>query len=203
MNHLSENTLSGYTPPIAKAQRAAMKAQKPCCIWLTGLSGAGKTTIANQLERDLYETGYHTFVLDGDRCRSGISRDLGFSQVDRDENVRRIAEVAKLFVDAGLIVIVSLISPLIEQRRYARSIFEASEYMEIFVNTPLSVCEARDCKGLYKKARQGIISDFTGVSSPYEPPLDSDLSLDGTVSPSELVQIIRLKLATFWSAEKA
>ncbi|RUO98802.1 adenylyl-sulfate kinase [Hyphomicrobium sp.] len=179
---------------ISKQDRAQAKGQKPCCLWMTGLSGAGKTTVANLLDKTLHLAGAHCFVLDGDRCRTGLCRDLDFSEEGRMENVRRIAEVAKLMVDAGLIVIVSLISPLMSQRTLARQNFEDGEFFEVFVNTPLSVCEGRDVKGLYRKARQGIIPQFTGISSPYEPPLDPEIELDGRESPEELVEVIKRKL---------
>jgi adenylyl-sulfate kinase len=179
---------------IAKDDRAQAKGQKACCLWFTGLSGAGKTTIANLLDQTLHNAGQHTFVLDGDRCRTGLCNDLDFSEAGRMENVRRIAEVAKLMVDAGLIVIVSLISPLIAHRDAARKIFDDGEFLEVFVNTPLSVCEERDAKGLYKKARQGIIREFTGISSPYEPPLDAEIELNGRTHPEELVATIHERL---------
>jgi adenylyl-sulfate kinase len=179
---------------ISKRERAEAKGQKACCLWLTGLSGAGKTTIANLLDHRLHLSGRHSYVLDGDRCRTGLCRDLDFSETGRLENVRRISEVAKLMVDAGLIVIVSLISPLASQRALARANFDAGEFLEVFVNTPLSVCEGRDAKGLYAKARQGIIPEFTGVSSPYEEPVNPEVELDGRATPDELVAIIRRAL---------
>jgi adenylyl-sulfate kinase len=129
-------------------------------------------------------------VLDGDRCRDGICRDLDFSSVGRTENVRRISEAAKLMVDAGLIVIVSLISPLASQRQMARQLFEQDEFLEVFVDTPLKICEARDAKGLYRKARQGLIPNFTGISSPYEPPKDAEVVLDGARQPADLIETI-------------
>jgi adenylyl-sulfate kinase len=189
-----ERNLLWQESPVSKQDRAQAKAQKPCCLWITGLSGAGKTTIANLLDKNLHLAGAHSFVLDGDRCRTGLCRDLDFSEEGRMENVRRISEVAKLMVDAGLIVIVSLISPLISQRALARRNFDDSEFFEVFVNTPLSVCESRDVKGLYRKARQGIIPQFTGVSSPYEAPLDPEIELDGRETPEELVEVITREL---------
>lgn len=175
---------------ITKVHRADLKAQRACCIWFTGLSGAGKTTLANLLDETLYASGRHTFVLDGDCCRNGICSDLDFSSEDRMENVRRISEVAKLMVDAGLIVIVSLISPLIEQRQKARQIFDQDEFIEVYVDTPLATCEKRDAKGLYKKARQGLIPNFTGISSAYEPPKNPEIVLNGSSCPDELVDRI-------------
>ncbi len=178
---------------VTKHHRSLIKSQKACCLWFTGLSGAGKTTIANLLDEALFDAGNHTFVLDGDRCRNGVCSGLDFSPEGRMENVRRISEVAKLMVDAGLIVIVSLISPLVAQRERARKLFEPGEFLEVYLDTPLAVCEKRDAKGLYKKARQGLIPNFTGISSTYEPPSNPELQLDGRGEPQELVnEILRL-----------
>ena len=163
---------------LDKAARAAALGQRPRCIWLTGLSGAGKTTIANLLEKRLHDEGRHTYVLDGDNVRNGLNRDLGFSARDRDENIRRVAEVAKLMVDAGLIVIVAFISPFRAERAMARALFEPGEFIEAFVDAPLEECERRDPKGLYRKARRGELKDFTGIDSPYEPPEAAELRLD-------------------------
>lgn len=173
---------------ITKIERSELKAQNARCIWFTGLSGAGKTTLANLLDETLYKSGHHTYVLDGDRCRDGICNDLDFSHAGRMENVRRVSEVAKLMVDAGLIVIVSLISPLIAQRQQARKLFEPGEFIEVYLNTPLATCEKRDAKGLYKKARQGLIPDFTGISSAYEPPESAEIVLDGQAPLSDLLE---------------
>ncbi|HXF75389.1 MAG TPA: sulfate adenylyltransferase subunit CysN [Methylomirabilota bacterium] len=155
---------------VTKAARAEMKRQRPRCLWFTGLSGSGKSTIANLLEKRLHADGKHTYLLDGDNVRHGLNRDLGFTEADRVENIRRVAEVAKLLVDAGLIVIVSFISPYRAERRFARSLFEDGEFIEVFVDTPLEECERRDVKGLYAKARRGELVNFTGIDSAYEPP---------------------------------
>jgi len=163
---------------VNKAARAALKSQKPACIWFTGLSGSGKSTIANLLEKRLHAEGRHSYLLDGDNVRHGLNRDLGFTEADRVENIRRVAEVAKLMVDAGLIVIVSFISPFRSERDFARSLFESDEFYEVFVDTPIEECEKRDVKGLYARARQGKIANFTGIDSPYESPLTPSIRLD-------------------------
>ena len=155
---------------LNKAARAAQKHQTPICIWFTGLSGSGKTTIANLLDQRLHADGKHTYLLDGDNVRHGLNRDLGFTEADRVENIRRVAEVAKLMVDAGLIVLVSFISPFRSERRMARSLFAEGEFVEVFVDTPIEECERRDVKGLYAKARRGDLKNFTGIDSPYESP---------------------------------
>ncbi len=164
---------------VDKASRALLKGQKPCCLWFTGLSGSGKSTIANVLENKLHQAGHHTYLLDGDNVRHGLNRDLGFSDADRTENIRRVAEAAKLMVDAGLIVMVSFISPFRADRRLARSLFEGDEFVEIYVDTPLEVCEERDIKGLYAKARAGEIKNFTGIDSAYEVPESAEIVLAG------------------------
>ncbi|MCM8595338.1 sulfate adenylyltransferase subunit CysN [Accumulibacter sp.] len=155
---------------LNKATRAAQKNQTPRCIWFTGLSGSGKSTIANQLEKLLLAEGRHTYLLDGDNVRHGLNRDLGFTEADRVENIRRVAEVARLMIDAGLIVLVSFISPFRSERAMARDLFAESEFVEVFVDTPIEECERRDVKGLYAKARRGELKNFTGIDSPYEPP---------------------------------
>src|SRR6185437_9346610 len=162
---------------IDKAARASLKAQKPCVLWFTGLSGAGKSTIADLVEQSLTRQGRHTVILDGDNVRHGLNRDLGFADEDRVENIRRVAEVAKLMVEAGLIVLVSFISPFRAERQMARELFGKGEFLEIFVDTPLEECERRDPKGLYRKARQGLITNFTGIDSAYEAPPQPELSL--------------------------
>ena len=179
---------------IDKFNRSEAKNQKPCLIWFTGLPGSGKSTIGDKLEQKLTEFGKHTYLLDGDNLRNGLNKDLGFSNTDRYENIRRVSEVGKLMVDAGLIVIACFISPFKNEREKARKIFEPGEFYEIYLNTPLNVCEERDPKGLYKKARLGTLKNFTGIDSVYEKPTNPELELD-TInhSPDELVnQIISL-----------
>ena len=176
---------------IDKAARANLKEQKPCVLWFTGLSGAGKSTIANTLERRLHSMGRHTYMLDGDNIRHGLNKDLGFTDADRVENIRRVAEAARLFVDAGLIVMVSFISPFRSERRMARDLFQEGEFIEIYIDTPLEVCEERDPKGLYRKARAGLITNFTGIDSLYEPPENAELKLDTSkTSPETLAEVV-------------
>jgi bifunctional enzyme CysN/CysC len=163
---------------VDKRLRSALKAQRARVLWFTGLSAAGKTTIATLVEKRLHALGYHTFLLDGDDVRHGLSRDLGFTDADRVENVRRVAEVAKLMVDAGLIVLVSLISPFRAERKMARELVEPGEFVEVHVDTPLAEAERRDPKGLYAKARRGELLHFTGIDSPYEPPDSPELRLE-------------------------
>ncbi|GAB5381552.1 MAG: adenylyl-sulfate kinase [Aliiglaciecola sp.] len=162
---------------VDKKRRAQAKNQKPAVIWLTGLSGSGKSTIANLLEKKLAEAGKHTYLLDGDNVRHGLCGDLGFSNSDRVENIRRISEVAKLFVDAGTIVLTAFISPFKTDRDFCRSLLGDNEFIEVFVDTPLEECEKRDPKGLYQKARQGDIKDFTGIDSSYEAPESAEITL--------------------------
>ncbi len=165
---------------VDKPARANLKHQKACVLWFTGLSGAGKSTIANALEKKLFGLGRHTYLLDGDNVRHGLNRDLGFTDADRVENIRRVAEVSKLMVDAGLIVLVSFISPFRAERELARNLLQPGEFFEVFVDTPLDDAEKRDPKGLYKKARRGEIRNFTGISSPYEAPQNPELRIDTT-----------------------
>jgi bifunctional enzyme CysN/CysC len=170
---------------VHKAAHAGMKGQKPCVVWFTGLSGAGKSTIADMVERKLHAEGRHTYLLDGDNVRHGLNRDLGFTDADRVENIRRVAEVSGLMVDAGLIVLVSFISPFRAERQLARERVEADEFIEVHVDTPLHVAEARDVKGLYKKARSGLLPNFTGIDSPYEPPEAPELRVDTTTMTAQ------------------
>lgn len=159
-------------------ERRRLLNQSPCTIWLTGLSGSGKSTLAFLLERYLIEKGRACYVLDGDNIRHGLNRDLGFSDQDRTENIRRIAEVARLMNDAGLIVITAFISPLRNDREMAKAIISDQVFKEFYVSTSIEICESRDPKGLYQKARQGLVKDFTGISAPYEPPSSPDLVID-------------------------
>ena len=170
---------------VDKNVRSALKGQKACVLWFTGLSGSGKSTIANLVEKQLYALGRHTYMLDGDNVRHGLSRDLGFADTDRVENIRRVAEVSKLMVDAGLITLVSFISPFRAERRLARDLLEHDEFLEVFVDTPLEEAEKRDPKGLYKKARAGEIKNFTGISSPYEKPENPEVRIDTTQMTAE------------------
>jgi bifunctional enzyme CysN/CysC len=176
---------------VTKATRAAAKNQKPAVLWFTGLSGAGKSTIANLVEKKLLSLGHHTYLLDGDNVRHGLNKDLGFTPEDRVENIRRVAEVSKLMVDAGLITLVSFISPFRAERQLARDLLQPGEFIEIYVSTPLEVAEERDVKGLYAKARAGELKNFTGVDSPYEAPENPDITIDSSeATPDALAQLI-------------
>jgi bifunctional enzyme CysN/CysC len=176
---------------ISKKSRSDLKDQEAKILWLTGLSAAGKSTIASLVDARLHALGKHTYLLDGDNVRLGLSKDLGFSDADRVENIRRVAEVAALMVDAGLIAIVAFISPFRRERAMARRLVVPGEFVEIFVDTPIAVAEARDPKGLYKKARRGELKDFTGIDSPYEPPEDPEIRIDTTlVSAQEAAEQI-------------
>ena len=170
---------------VDKAARAAQSSHRPAVVWLTGLSGAGKSTIANIVESKLHTLGVRTYLLDGDNVRHGLNRDLGFTDADRVENIRRIAEVSALMVDAGLVVLVSFISPFRAERQLARDCVEDGEFIEVHVDTPLAVAEERDPKGLYAKARRGELTNFTGIDSPYEPPIDPELRVDTGATTAE------------------
>uniref|UniRef100_UPI0037847B9E adenylyl-sulfate kinase n=1 Tax=Phenylobacterium sp. TaxID=1871053 RepID=UPI0037847B9E len=176
---------------VDKAARSAAKGQKARVLWFTGLSGAGKSTIANLVEKRLHAEGRHTYLLDGDNVRHGLNKDLGFTEEDRVENIRRVAEVSKLMVDAGLVVLVSFISPFRAERRLARDLMGEREFVEVFVDTPLSVAEDRDVKGLYKKARAGELKNFTGIDSPYEAPENAEIRIDTTaMTPEEAAEMV-------------
>ncbi len=180
---------------VDKTARAAAKGQKPGVLWFTGLSGAGKSTIANLVEKKLHAMGRHTYLLDGDNVRHGLNKDLGFTEADRVENIRRVAEVARLMVDSGLIVLTAFISPFRSERAMARSLVGASEFIEIHVDTPLAVAEDRDVKGLYKKARRGEIANFTGITSPYEAPENPELRVNTTnTTPEQVADQVITKL---------
>jgi adenylylsulfate kinase len=160
---------------VTKEERAALKGQKPCILWFTGLSGSGKSTVANAVESRLIELEKHTYLLDGDNIRMGLNKGLTFSDEDRVENIRRIGEVSKLFVDAGTIVLTAFISPFQKERDVVRDLVGEGEFIEVFIDTPLTICESRDPKGLYEKARKGEIPNFTGISSPYEAPVKPEI----------------------------
>ena len=181
---------------VNKSARADLKGQRPCILWFTGLSGAGKSTIANLVEKRLLSTGSHTYLLDGDNIRHGLNNDLGFTEADRVENIRRVAQVARLMVDAGLIVLVAFISPFRSERRMARELVAAGEFVEVFVDTPLAEAERRDVKGLYRKARRGEILNFTGIDSPYEVPENPEIRIDTlSTSAEQAAGLIVAKLA--------
>ncbi|CAH6904031.1 adenylyl-sulfate kinase [Vibrio chagasii] len=166
-----------HNSTVTHADRVALKQQRSVCLWFTGLSGSGKSTVANAVESKLLQMGKHSYLLDGDNVRHGLNKDLGFSDTDRIENIRRIGEVAKLFVDAGNIVLTAFISPFISDRKQVRDLMQDGEFLEVFVDTPLEVCEQRDPKGLYKKARAGEIKHFTGIDSEYQAPLNPEVHL--------------------------
>ncbi len=160
---------------VSQKQRSILKQQKPCILWFTGLSGSGKSTVANAVENLLFGMNKHTYLLDGDNVRQGLNKGLGFSEADRVENIRRVGEVANLFCDAGLIVVTAFISPFEKDREMVRRMAMQGQFVEVFIDAPLSVCEQRDPKGLYKKARAGEIKDFTGIDSPYDVPLNPEI----------------------------
>ena len=173
----ANNNIHPYPLVATQATRAALKGQRPCVLWFTGISGAGKSTIANLVEQQLLAAGRHTYLLDGDNIRHGLNSDLGFTDQDRAENIRRIAEVARLMTDAGLIVLTAFISPFRQEREMARALFKPGEFIEIHVDTPLAVAEAHDPKGLYKPARAGQLKNVTGIDSPYEAPEKPEIHL--------------------------
>lgn len=172
------NNIVWHKHKVEKLDRSKQKKQKPCILWFTGLSGAGKSTVADAVEQKLFELGHHTYLLDGDNVRHGLNKDLGFSDADRVENIRRIGEMAKLFADAGLIVMSAFISPFRSDRKLVRDLVEEKEFVEVYISTPLSTCEQRDPKGLYKKARSGQIKNFTGIDSEYEAPVSAEVTLN-------------------------
>ena len=174
---MSNKNIVWHDHHVTKEERVNIKNQKPCILWFTGLSGSGKSTVANAVESRLVELQKHTYLLDGDNIRMGLNKGLGFSDEDRIENIRRIGEVSKLFVDAGTIVLTAFISPFQKERDTVRSLVKEHEFIEVFVDTPLEVCEARDPKGLYQKARNGEIPNFTGISSPYEAPTKPEIHI--------------------------
>lgn len=176
---------------VSQKERSDLKEQKPMLLWFTGLSGSGKSTLADALERALFQRNMHTYLLDGDNVRGGLNNNLTFSPEDRTENIRRIAEVANLMLDAGLIVLASFISPYREDREMVKRIVGYKNFIEVYVNTPIEICESRDVKGLYAKARAGEIKNFTGVDAPYEPPIAADIEIDTSqISVEDAVSLI-------------
>lgn len=180
---------------VSPSEHAALMGQRPTVLWFTGMSGAGKSTLAGRVERRLHQVGHYTYLLDGDAVRMGISKDLGFADADRAENIRRAAEIARLMVDAGLIVLAAFISPFRTEREAARSMFAAGEFMEIYVDAPMAVLEARDAKGLYRRARLGEIKNFTGIESRYEAPEKPELRIDTSqLATEEAADVVMAKL---------
>ncbi len=176
---------------INKTHRATQKFQKPCLLWFTGLSGSGKSTVAGAVDELLLELNYHSYLLDGDNVRYGLNKDLGLSDVDRQENIRRIGEMSRLFVDAGLIAISAFISPFANDRKQVRDLLDTDEFIEVYISTPLEICEQRDPKGLYVKARKGEIKNFTGIDGTYEVPVNPEITVDTTKdSPRECAEQI-------------
>ena len=174
---MSDKNIVWHNHQVSKEDRSNIKEQRSCVLWFTGLSGSGKSTIANAVESKLLELEKHTYLLDGDNIRMGLNKGLSFSETDRVENIRRIGEVSKLFVEAGVIVLTAFISPFVKDREQVRNLLNEGEFLEVFIDTPLEVCESRDPKGLYQKARTGEIPNFTGISSPYEAPSNPELWL--------------------------
>lgn len=195
---MSSKNIVWHEHHVTKAERSAIKGQKPCILWFTGLSGSGKSTVANAVESQLLALKKHTYLLDGDNIRMGLNKGLTFSDEDRVENIRRIGEVSKLFVDAGTIVLTAFISPFQKERNVVRALVEEGEFIEVFIDTPLEVCESRDPKGLYKKARKGEIPNFTGISSPYEAPINPEIhvktaALDIEACAAEIISYLQEK----------
>jgi bifunctional enzyme CysN/CysC len=187
---------------VSRAAHAQLKGQQPAVLWFTGLSGSGKSTIANLVEKKLHAAGRHTFLLDGDNVRHGLNKDLGFTEADRVENIRRVGEVAKLMADAGLIVLTAFISPFRAERELVRSLIPQGEFIEVFVDTPLAVAESRDVKGLYKKARSGELKNFTGIDSPYEQPENPEIRIDTTaLSPEAAAELVVARLLGEWAPD--
>lgn len=195
---MQENIIP-HTFQVSRENRISSKGHSSFVLWFTGLSGSGKSTVASAVEKALHDSGIHTYLLDGDSVRNGINKDLTFSQEDRKENLRRIGEIAKLFIDAGVVVLAAFVSPYKMDRLMVRNTVEDSNFVEIFVNTPLEVCEERDVKNLYAKARKGLIKDFTGVNAPYEEPEQPDIKIDTSVmslddSVKKIISEIKFKL---------
>lgn len=193
-----ENNLVWHEHHVTKKERSSIKNQKPCILWFTGLSGSGKSTIANAVEVKLNELKKHTYLLDGDNIRLGLNKGLTFSDEDRIENIRRIGEVSKLFVESGMIVLTAFISPFIKDREIVKSLVEDDEFIKIFIDTPLNICENRDVKGLYKKARKGEIINFTGISSPYEIPITPNIYIETNKqsieeSSNQIIDYLKMK----------
>lgn len=188
---MGNQNLIWHPTVVSKLDRHRLNNHKSCVIWFTGFSGSGKSTIANELDAQLYLLGIRSYLLDGDNVRHGLNKDLGFSSEDRHENIRRIGEVAKLFVLSGQIVMTAFISPFKQDREQIRNLFEEGEFIEVFINCPFEICEHRDPKGLYKKARNGEIQDFTGIDSPYEPPNNPELIINtDQFTVKEAVEVI-------------
>ena len=186
---MSSKNIVWHDHHVSSDERASIKEQTPCVLWFTGLSGSGKSTVANAVESKLLELTKHTYLLDGDNVRMGLNKGLTFSDEDRIENIRRTGEVSKLFVDSGLIVLTAFISPFANERNMARKLVPHGEFIEIYCNSSVEVCEQRDVKGLYKKAREGLISDFTGISSPYEEPVNPELMVN--TGSDELIDCVK------------
>lgn len=183
--------ITWHEATVTAEDREQLLNQKGCVIWFTGLSGSGKSTLANAVEQVLHQQQHHTYVLDGDNVRHGLNKNLGFSPEDREENIRRVGEVAKLFADAGTIVMTAFISPYCADRDQARALIAEDRFVEVFVDCPIDVCEERDTKGLYKKARAGEIKEFTGISAPYEPPLNPEVTVNtAALSIEECAQAV-------------